>query len=92
MLDGNDLHNCASDTYDVISSLQTVKDDLNEESKNAKYSCEIERIENINEEVTQIMDNLDLIAVALSEIGDEVDDYINDSKNDSDLGEEYEDI
>ena len=38
------------------------------------------------------MDNLDLIAVALSEIGDEVDDYINDSKNDSDLGEEYEDI
>ncbi len=92
MLDGNDLHNCASDTYDVISSLQAVKDDLNKESRNAKYSCEIERIESINEEVAQIMDNLDLIAVALSKIGDEVDDYINDSKNDSNLGEEYEDI
>lgn len=92
MINSNDLHNCASDTYDVISSLRTVKDDLGEESKNAKYSFEIERIESINEEVTQIMDNLDLIAVALSEIGDEVDDYINDSKNDSDLGEEYEDI
>lgn len=88
MLDGNDLHNSASDVYDIMSSLESVKGDINEASQRAKYSYDVEFLENIKNNVIQIIDDLDVFAVALNDLGDEVEDYTRDCMKDNSNGED----
>lgn len=88
MLDGNDFHNSASDVYEIISLLESIKGDINEASERAKYSYDVEFLENIKNNVIQIMDNLDVFAVALNDLGDEVEDYTRDCMKDDFKGDD----
>ena len=88
MLDGNDLHDCASDIYDIIYELETIKGNISEASERAKYSCDVESLENIKNNVIQTIDNLYISMDLLDELGDEVEDYTRDCAKDNSNGED----
>lgn len=88
MLDGNDLHDCASDIYDIIYELEAIKGNISEASERAKYSCDVESLENIKNNVTQTIDNLYMSMDLLDELGDEVEDYTRDCMKDNSNGED----